>query len=89
MARTRVFRLFYSLAKPGYVDEDPVSNLNTLSGRFFEMDSHVLPRQRLTILAKPFMQALAAELHESINLAIPMNSRAPGIPVRRHAIRRT
>jgi IclR helix-turn-helix domain len=58
IAKTTVFRLLYSMVKLGYVDQDPVTNLYALSGRFFELGTNALPYQRLTVIAKPLMQTL-------------------------------
>src|SRR5215469_3648344 len=58
MAKTTVHRLLYSMAKLGYVEQDPVTTLYALSGKFFEMGANALPYQRLTVVAKPLMQTL-------------------------------
>jgi IclR family acetate operon transcriptional repressor len=71
LAKTTVFRLLYSLVKLGYVDQDPVSSLYMLSGKFFELGTNALPYQRLTVLAKPLMQSLLLTFGESVNLAVP------------------
>jgi IclR family KDG regulon transcriptional repressor len=76
MAKTTVFRLLYSMVKLGYVDRDPVSNLYSLSGRFFELGTNALPYQRLTVIAKPLMQTLLLTFGESVNLAVPLNGLA-------------
>ncbi len=73
MAKTTVHRLLYSMAKLGYVEQDPVTNLYALSGKFFELGTNALPYQRLTVLAKPPMQALLLTFGESVNLAVPHN----------------
>jgi DNA-binding IclR family transcriptional regulator len=72
MAKTTVHRLLYSLAKLGYVEQDPVTNLYSLSGKFFELGTNALPYQRLTVLAKPLMQTLLLTFGESVNLAVPL-----------------
>jgi IclR family KDG regulon transcriptional repressor len=76
MAKTTVFRLLYSMVKLGYVDQDPVTNLYSLSGRFFELGTNALPYQRLTVIAKPLMQTLLLTFGESVNLAVPLNGLA-------------
>lgn len=76
MAKTTVFRLLYSMVKLGYVDQDPVTNLYSLSGRFFELGTNALPYQRLTVIAKPLMQTLFLTFGESVNLAVPLNGLA-------------
>lgn len=81
MAKTTVFRLLYSMAKLGYVNQDPVTNLYALSGQFFELGTNALPYQRLTIIAKPLIEALVARFGESVNLAVPMNGVAVYIMV--------
>jgi IclR family transcriptional regulator, KDG regulon repressor len=81
MAKTTVFRLLYSMAKLGYVDQDPVTNLYALSGQFFELGTNALPYQRLTIVAKPLIEALVFRFSESVNLAVPINGLAVYIMV--------
>lgn len=71
LPKTSVHRLLYSMVKIGYVEQDPLSNLYALSGKFFELGRNALPYQRLTSLAKPFMQTLLLTFGESVNLAIP------------------
>lgn len=71
MAKTTVHRLLYSMAKLGYIEQDPVTNLYLLSGRFFELGTNALPYQRLSGVAKPFMQTLLLTFGESVNLAVP------------------
>ncbi|HMD86215.1 MAG TPA: IclR family transcriptional regulator [Terriglobia bacterium] len=71
LAKTTVHRLLYSMVKLGYVDQDPVSSLYMLSGKFFELGTNALPYQRLTVLAKPLMQSLLLTFGESVNLAVP------------------
>ena len=71
LPKTSVHRLLYSMVKIGYVEQDPLSNLYALSGKFFELGRNALPYQRLTFLAKPFMQTLLLTFGESVNLAIP------------------
>jgi len=81
MAKTTVHRLLYSLAKLGYVEQDPVTNLYLLSGKFFELGTNALPYQRLTVLAKPLMQTLLMTFGESVNLAVPLGGVASYIMV--------
>jgi IclR family transcriptional regulator, KDG regulon repressor len=69
--KTTVHRLLYSMNKLGYVEQDPVTNLYSLAGKFFELGKNALPYQRLTVVAKPFMQRLLFTFGESINLAVP------------------
>jgi DNA-binding IclR family transcriptional regulator len=73
MAKTTVHRLLYSMGKLGYIEQDPVTNLYSLSGKFFELGTNALPYQRLTVLAKPLMQTLLLTFGESVNLAVPMS----------------
>jgi DNA-binding IclR family transcriptional regulator len=73
MAKTTVHRLLYSMGKLGYIEQDPVTNLYSLSGKFFELGTNALPYQRLTVLAKPLMQSLLLTFGESVNLAVPMS----------------
>ena len=76
MAKTTVHRLLYSMGKLGYIEQDPVTNLYSLSGKFFELGTNALPYQRLTVLAKPLMQSLLLTFGESVNLAVPMSGLA-------------
>ncbi len=71
IAKTTVHRLLYSMAKLGYIEQDPVTNLYSLSARFFELGTNALPYQRLSGVAKPFMQTLMLTFGESVNLAVP------------------
>jgi IclR family acetate operon transcriptional repressor len=73
MAKTTVHRLLYSMGKLGYIEQDPVTTLYSLSGKFFELGTNALPYQRLTVLAKPLMQSLLLTFGESVNLAVPMS----------------
>jgi IclR family acetate operon transcriptional repressor len=70
LAKTTTHRLLYSLVKLGYVDQDPVTSLYMLSGKFFELGTNALPYQRLTVLARPIMQSLLLTFGESVNLAV-------------------
>ncbi len=71
IAKTTVHRLLYSMAKLGFIEQDPVTNLYSLSARFFELGNNALPYQRLSGVARPFMQTLMLTFGESVNLAVP------------------
>lgn len=71
LPKTTVYRLLYSMQKLGYVEQDPVTTLYSLAGKFFEMGANALPYQRLTVVAKPLMQTLLLSFGESVNLAVP------------------
>jgi IclR family transcriptional regulator, KDG regulon repressor len=71
MAKTTVHRLLYSMAKLGYIEQDPATTLYSLGAKFFELGTNALPYQRLTGVAKPFMQTLLLTFGESVNLAVP------------------
>jgi IclR family KDG regulon transcriptional repressor len=71
LPKTTVHRLLYSLNKLGFAEQDPVTNLYSLSGKFFELGTNALPYQRLTVIAKPMMQTLLLTFGESVNLAVP------------------
>ena len=73
LPKTTVHRLLYSMNKLGYVEQDPVTNLYSLSGKFFELGTNALPYQRLTVVAKPLMQRLLLTFGESVNLAVPQS----------------
>jgi DNA-binding IclR family transcriptional regulator len=69
--KTTVHRLLYSMNKLGYVEQDPITNLYSLAGKFFELGKNALPYQRLTVIAKPLMQRLLFTFGESVNLGVP------------------
>lgn len=71
MAKTTVHRLLYSMAKLAYIEQDPVTALYSLAGKFFELGTNALPYQRLTSVARPFMKTLLLTFGESVNLAVP------------------
>lgn len=71
LPKTTAHRLLYSMNKLEYVEQDPVSNLYSLSGKFFELGTNALPYQRLMAIAKPLMQRLLLTFGESVNLAVP------------------
>jgi IclR family transcriptional regulator, KDG regulon repressor len=71
MPKGTVHRLLYTMNKLGYVEQDPVTDLYSLSGKFFELGKNALPYQRLTVMAKPLMQRLLLTFGESVNLAVP------------------
>src|SRR5579863_2584097 len=71
MPKASVHRLLYTMEKIGYVDQDPITSLYSLSGKFFELGKNALPYQRLTVIAKPLMQRLLLTFGESVNLAVP------------------
>ncbi len=71
IAKTTVHRLLYSMSKLGFIEQDPVTNLYSLSARFFELGTNALPYQRLSGVARPFMQTLMLTFGESVNLAVP------------------
>ena len=73
LPKTTVHRLLYSMNKLGYVEQDPITNLYSLSGKFFELGTNALPYQRLTVVAKPLMQRLLLTFGESVNLAVPQS----------------
>lgn len=81
LPKTTVYRLLYSMQKLGYVEQDPVTTLYSLSGKFFEMGSNALPYQRLTVVARPLMQTLLLSFGESVNLAVPKSGGAVYIAV--------
>lgn len=81
MPKTTVYRLLYSMQKLGYVEQDPVTTLYSLSGKFFEMGANALPYQRLTVVARPLMQTLLLSFGESVNLAVSKSGGAIYIAV--------
>ena len=81
LPKTTVYRMLYSMQKLGYVEQDPVTTLYSLAGKFFEMGANALPYQRLTVIAKPLMQTLLLSFGESVNLAVPKGGGAIYIAV--------
>src|SRR2546425_2747232 len=65
LAKTTVHRLLYSMQKVGYVDQHRENSKYMLSQKLFELGHDALPYQRLTSLAKPFMNALMLRFGES------------------------
>lgn len=81
LPKTTVYRLLYSMQKLGYIEQDPVTALYSLSGKFFEMGANALPYQRLTVLSRPLMRTLLLTFGESVNLAVPKSAGAIYIEV--------
>jgi IclR family transcriptional regulator, KDG regulon repressor len=81
LPKTTVYRLLYSMQKLGFVEQDPVTSLYSLSGKFFELGANALPYQRLTVVARPLMQTLLLSFGESVNLAVPKSGGALYIAV--------
>jgi IclR family transcriptional regulator, KDG regulon repressor len=71
LPKTTVHRLLYSMNRLGYVEQDPITNLYALSGKFFGLGPNALPYRRLTEIAMPLMQRLLRTSGESVNLAVP------------------
>ncbi|MEW5978457.1 MAG: IclR family transcriptional regulator [Acidobacteriota bacterium] len=70
LAKTTVHRLLYSMQKIGYVEKLEDSGKYLLSQRFFELGRDALPYQRLTSLARPFMNSLMQQFGESLHLGV-------------------
>jgi IclR family transcriptional regulator, KDG regulon repressor len=81
LAKTTVFRLVYSMQKIGYVDQHQESGKYMLAQRFFELGRDALPYQRLTSLAKPFMNSLMLRFGESVHLGVLENGLVSNIAV--------
>jgi hypothetical protein len=70
LAKTTLHRLLYSMQKIGYVDQHVENGKYMLSQKFFELGRDALPYQRLTSLAKPFINALMLRFGESIHIGV-------------------
>src|SRR4030095_88486 len=70
LAKTTLHRLLYSIQKIGYVDQHRENVKYMLSQKFFELGRDALPYQRLTSLAKPFINALMLRFGESIHIGV-------------------
>jgi DNA-binding IclR family transcriptional regulator len=81
LAKTTVHRLLYSMQKIGYVDQHQENSNYMLSQKFFELGRDALPYQRLTSLAKPFMNALMLRFGESLHLGVLENGLVTNIAV--------
>lgn len=81
LPKTTVHRLLYSMQKIGYVDQHQENSKYMLSQRFFELGRDALPYQRLTSLAKPFMNALMLRFGESLHLGVLENGLVTNIAV--------
>jgi DNA-binding IclR family transcriptional regulator len=81
LAKTTVHRLLYSMQKIGYVEQHQENDKYMLSQKFFELGRDALPFQRLTSLAKPFMNALMHRFGESLHLGVLENGLITNIAV--------
>jgi IclR family transcriptional regulator, KDG regulon repressor len=81
LAKTTAHRLLYSMQKIGYVDQHQENSNYMLSQKFFELGRDALPYQRLTSLAKPFMNALMLRFGESLHLGVLENGLVINIAV--------
>jgi DNA-binding IclR family transcriptional regulator len=70
LAKTTLHRLLYSMQKIGYVDQHRENGKYMLSQKFFELGRDALPYQRLTSLARPFINALMLRFGESIHIGV-------------------
>jgi DNA-binding IclR family transcriptional regulator len=70
LAKTTLHRLLYSMQKIGYVDQHQENGNYMLSQKFFELGRDALPYQRLTSLAKPFINALMLRFGESVHIGV-------------------
>ena len=81
LAKTTLHRLLYSMQKIGYVDQHRENGKYMLSQKFFELGRDALPYQRLTSLAKPFINALMLRFGESIHIGVLENGLVTNIAV--------
>jgi DNA-binding IclR family transcriptional regulator len=81
LAKNTVHRLLYTLQKIGYIDKHPETGKYLLSLKFYELGKDTLPYQRLTVLAKPFMNALMLRFGESIHIGVLENGLVTNIAV--------
>ncbi len=81
LAKNTVHRLLYTLQRIGYVDKQLETGRYMLSQSFYELGKDTLPYQRLTLLAKPFMNALMLRFGESIHIGVLENGLVTNIAV--------
>jgi DNA-binding IclR family transcriptional regulator len=65
-----IHRIVATLVKKHYLQQDPVTKRYSLSFRFLELSSRVQQQIHLTSIARPHLERLMGETHESINLAV-------------------
>jgi DNA-binding IclR family transcriptional regulator len=65
-----IHRIVATLVKKHYLQQDPVTKRYSLSFRFLELGSRVQQQTHLTSIARPHLERLMGETHESINLAV-------------------
>jgi DNA-binding IclR family transcriptional regulator len=69
-----IFRMLAVLEERGYIAQDGASGRYVLTTYLFEL-AHRLPNvRRLTAIAGPYMRRLAAEIRQSVHLAIVTNN---------------
>lgn len=81
LAKPTVYRLLYTLCKIGYAEKLNEPGKYVLSQKFYELGKDSLPYQRLTALAKPFMNALLSRFGESIHIGVLENGLVTNIAV--------
>jgi IclR family pca regulon transcriptional regulator len=64
------FRFAYTLEHLGYLRREPASGAYRLTGRVLDLGRAVHPQEDLRAVAQPFMAALAAEVEETVSLAV-------------------
>ena len=63
-------RITSTLVERRYLKQDPVSKRLSLSIQFLELGTRVQQHFSLTAIARPHLENLLAEAHESVNLAV-------------------
>ena len=66
-----IHRIAATLVQAHYFRQDPITKRYSLSFRFLELGTRVQQQTHLTSIARPHLERLMAETHESINLAVP------------------
>jgi len=81
LAKPTAYRLLYTLCKIGYVEKLSEPGKYQLAQKFYELGKDTLPYQRLTIVAKPFMNALLTRFGETIHIGVLENGLVTNIAV--------
>jgi DNA-binding IclR family transcriptional regulator len=70
VSTTTVDRLLNTLAAAGYVEQNPVSRRYRLTLKLSVLGARVRSRLDVIDVARPHMEALAARVHEGVNLGV-------------------
>ncbi len=68
--KSTIYRLVSTLRRRGYVDQDPESKKYSNTFKLFQMGNIEISRLGIREVAHPFLERLAEETRETINLAV-------------------